>query len=147
MPIANTVDSFWSKVEKTDTCWIWKTGTNSRGYGIFSIKCKKYFAHRFSYKLKHGYLPKDKQIMHSCDVRRCVNPDHLSAGTNSDNQQDMVRKGRHSNSQKTHCIRGHKFTEINTSTRKLPSGNLGRVCRTCTRLRWGIKTVTKREPH
>jgi hypothetical protein len=87
-------DRFWEKVEKTDTCWNW-TAYKQNGYGYFRVNNKIITAHRFSFQLKHNRLIKDKLcILHSCDNPKCVNPDHLSEGTQLDNINDMCNKER-----------------------------------------------------
>jgi hypothetical protein len=52
-------------------------------------------AHRYSYQAFKGQIPDGMQVCHTCDVRNCVNPEHLWIGTNQDNFDDMVKKGRH----------------------------------------------------
>lgn len=83
-------DRFWSKVEKTDTCWLWKTGRFSTGYGMFSVgsrlnnKCV--LAHRYAYNQLYGeYPPKGMHIDHLCRIRHCVNPAHLEVVTPREN--------------------------------------------------------------
>jgi len=79
-------------------CWIWMGNTNTeRGeitYGRFSNGGKYWLAHRFSYHLFNGEIPEDKFVLHKCDVRCCVNPEHLFIGDQKDNMQDMINKGR-----------------------------------------------------
>lgn len=87
-------ERFWSKVSKGDGCWEWQAGRLPTGYGRFSDKGVEYKAHRFSWALAHGAIPEGMLICHRCDNPRCVRPDHLFLGTNSDNQRDMVNKNR-----------------------------------------------------
>lgn len=86
---------FWSKVDKTGDCWIWKAGKDSGGYGTISargINANK--AHRVSWWLTFGEIPKGLNVLHKCDNPPCVNPDHLFLGTQKDNMQDCSKKGR-----------------------------------------------------
>jgi hypothetical protein len=117
------IQRFWDKVlvrEETE-CWQWTAATNSKGYGCFSIAPGKIaLAHKISWALakNNGILsdPKD-HIMHSCDVRTCVNPAHLSLGTATDNNRDAREKGRARNpihSQNPECRNGHPRTPENT---------------------------------
>lgn len=90
---------FWSRVDKNGPggCWLWTGYKNERGYGLLSARHKgsrSYRAHRFSWELVHGDTAKGQFCLHKCDVRACVNPDHLFLGTNQDNMDDMRRKGR-----------------------------------------------------
>lgn len=91
-------ERFWRHVKKTAECWIWAGKEKSkRGYGQIGLGgrgAKQALAHRFSYELHKGPIPCGMVVMHSCDNPRCVNPDHLSVGTHSDNTQDAVSKGR-----------------------------------------------------
>ncbi len=80
--------------EVNDTgCWIWQ-GYTSGGYGAFKMNGKHQKAHRVSYLIHKGEIGKGLVVLHSCDVPLCVNPDHLSLGTQADNIADMGRKGR-----------------------------------------------------
>lgn len=86
-------ERFWSKVNKTDSCWLW-TASTSRGYGKFFNGDKIINAHRYSFILHRGIIPAGLYICHTCDNRICVNPDHLFLGTNQDNMNDMKFKNR-----------------------------------------------------
>ena len=97
---------FWTKVEKTDTCWLWKAGRYASGYGQF----RRRRAHRVAWELTYGSIPLGKKILHDCDIKRCVNPNHLFLGTSVDNTQDMLKKGRHNPPQGT-CNGQAKLTE------------------------------------
>uniref|UniRef100_A0A6M3K4F7 Putative homing endonuclease n=1 Tax=viral metagenome TaxID=1070528 RepID=A0A6M3K4F7_9ZZZZ len=85
---------FWSKVDTkgSDDCWEWKASINSGGYGTFNWFGDVIGAHQVSWILINGSIPKDKWILHKCGNRRCTNPDHLYAGTPSDNMNDRAIK-------------------------------------------------------
>lgn len=75
-------------------CWEWVGRKNQQGYGVMSAHNGEVGAYRVSYELHKGVIPRGNVILHSCDNRTCVRPEHLSAGTQSQNMRDMVRKGR-----------------------------------------------------
>lgn len=93
------MDRFWSKVQKTDGCWLWLAGPAGDGYGTFKLNGATLLAHRVSYLLTHGELPDGPgyhgvEIRHTCDVRRCVRPDHLVPGSHWENMQDAAQRKR-----------------------------------------------------
>lgn len=125
-------ERFWEKVARTPGCWFWTSAHNRQGYGQFFWRGRAIPAHRIAYALTFGAPPDGALVCHSCDCRPCVNPSHLWVGTQSDNQRDMVHKGRHPEQiapKQTHCKRGHEYTEANTYHKR--DGT--RCCNTCMR--------------
>lgn len=93
----NTPEDFWKKVDRRGPyeCWPWKAATDARnGYGHFIIRQVFWLAHRFAYYLTHGPIPEGSCVCHSCDNPPCCNPAHLFLGTQLENIQDRVKKGR-----------------------------------------------------
>ena len=89
------VDRFWSKVDirSRRECWPWKGATDGH-YGLVRIRNRNYKAHRIAYYLHRGVSLGDLNACHSCDNPACCNPDHIWAGSYSDNNQDRENKGR-----------------------------------------------------
>jgi hypothetical protein len=75
-------------------CWLWAGHINQQGYGRVYIDGKPVTTHRRAFLEVHGEIPAGKGVLHRCDVRACIRPDHLYAGTQDDNVRDMVERGR-----------------------------------------------------
>lgn len=74
-------------------CWYWRGSINRLGYGVLPAMGESK-AHRVAYRLFKGEIPDGMLVMHTCDTRCCVNPEHLVVGTQADNMRDMASKGR-----------------------------------------------------
>ena len=87
---------FWKKVPKnhTNNCWKWGGTIMVNGYGTLTIRPNKYYAHRASWMINRGPIPDGLHVLHKCDNPPCVNPEHLFLGTQRDNNNDKIRKGR-----------------------------------------------------
>jgi hypothetical protein len=99
-------------------CWIWTGAKHRRGYGMINICRKVVTAHSFLFELLVGPVPYGTQLHHRCQVSACCNPDHLKIVTPLEHKRAHWR---------THCLRGHELTELNTVLG--PNGK--RQCRLC----------------
>jgi hypothetical protein len=95
-------------VSTLNSCWLWTGQTNKDGYGLFSPGSKR--AHKMSWLLFKGPIDKGLLVLHKCDTRNCVNPDHLFLGTHQDNADDMLSKNR-GNKVRGSKVFGAKLTE------------------------------------
>ena len=83
-------EHFFSLFEERDGCWNWSNKPARDGYGVLNILERRHFAHRISWAIVNGRLPRpDECVCHSCDNPPCINPAHLWIGTQSDNAHDM----------------------------------------------------------
>lgn len=86
---------FWSKVLKTDTCWLWRGGLDKDGYGRFWCEGQTHRAHVWIFERMIRPLAKEEQCCHTCDTPGCVRyPDHLHGETQAQNIQDAVTRDR-----------------------------------------------------
>ena len=124
------MERFLEKIEEFGGgCWEWTGGKTRAGYGVFwymKQKGNSILAHRLSYTVFKGDIPKGMQVLHSCDNPSCVNPKHLRVGTHSDNMEDKVaRKG----GVQSHCRRGHELSGDNVFINSKEGARTCKICR------------------
>lgn len=114
-------------------CLLWNKDKGN-GYGDLRFKYVLREVHVWSYLAWNGTIPANHHIDHTCNTGLCVEPSHLEAVTQSENNRRMNARGRNGMSKKTHCPRGHAYTKENTQLVRNGSGTLSRRCRTCRRV-------------
>lgn len=119
------IQRFWTKVAKTDRCWLWTGCLSAKGYARTSVNRKHLPAYRVAYVLLVGPVPQGLELDHLCRNRRCVNPSHLEPVTH------RVNVGRAIHDRHFAC--GHPETPENSYRR--PDEYGGRTCRICKRSR------------
>lgn len=126
-------DRFFSRVSKEKSgCWQWIGTTNKYGYGIICVDYKFKRAHRYSWEIHNGEIPKGLCVCHHCDNPKCVNPKHLFIGTKKDNTNDMMSKKRNNPPLGERCARAvldiHKVRKIrNLLSEKVPQIEISRM--------------------
>ena len=89
------LERFWSKVEKTESCWVWKGSYCPNGYGCFWVDGKNVSAHRFAYRIVVGRDLGSSMGCHKCNNPKCVrpHPEHVYAGDERQNMEDRKQTG------------------------------------------------------
>lgn len=116
---------FFSKVEKTESCWLWKGCLNHSGYGVFLLRA----AYAVAYEHWNGAVPDGKELHHTCVVRRCVNPSHLIPITHAEHM--MLTSQPES---ATHCKNGHSL-DLHYKIKRKSGQGYYRNCKTCQQIR------------
>lgn len=127
--LLDLLQRFWSKVDcgTDDECWEWIACKDSNGYGQFRLNDKRVSPHRLAYELECGSIPNGYDIHHKCNNPACANPYHLMAVTTREHIVNLSPNSlQYKESRRTHCIRGHEYTEENTYIY-----NGSRNCRIC----------------
>ncbi len=112
---------FWSHfiIAAPNECWEWTSHINTNGYGQIRLthqgKTEAWIASRLAYYIGYGIDPGPLMTCHKCDNRRCVNWNHLFLGTNSDNVQDCIRKGRYKQPTKCPLSKHARGEQVGTS--------------------------------
>lgn len=91
-PFARLMSGY--EVDPETMCWIWIGHRYKNGYGCIKAFGKMVSVHRLSYELHNGPIDDGMEILHSCDVALCINPDHLKQGTHAENMSDAANRGR-----------------------------------------------------
>lgn len=125
----------------TNTCWLWNGSVREHGYGATSYRGKQILAHRLSYELFKGPIPRGLVIDHLCGVKRCLNPEHLEPVTVSENTRRYNKKVYPAAN--GFCYKGHRKDQIykRGTTCELR-------CRTCYRayrIRWNNKKLSRKQ--
>lgn len=115
-------------------CVEWQGARTASGYGNRFRHGRYVGAHRIAWEETFGPIPEGLCVLHRCDNRPCINPEHLFLGTKGDNIRDAIAKGRWVPYQRawTHCRQGHEYTPENTRI-ALRGGAPKRICRACAR--------------
>lgn len=117
-----------AKVKVSETgCMLYTGAINSGGYACVKVMGKQFYAHLVYFTLMKGMIPEGMQHDHLCEVRHCINPDHIKQATPRENTLRSRTGITAINSKKTHCKRGHEFSLENT--RLLKTGH--RECKIC----------------
>jgi len=134
-------DRFWAKVDKKgpNKCWEWTAGKNGGGYGAIDEAGKSLRAHRVSWELTYGSIPKGLCVLHHCDNKLCCNPSHLFLGTQADNIADKTAKGRQAKGEGNGHVTLMREDVFNIRRSSLSQGKLGRLYGVSQYAIWAVK--------
>lgn len=127
------------KVDLND-CMLWAGAKNQRGYGIIMFNGKYHPVHRLLYESVFGDIPKGYDPDHLCEVRACINLDHIEIVTHRENSiRGNLKKRR------VYCARGHKLSGNNLRTYFSPNGAENRQCKACAKLSSRLRYLRYKE--
>lgn len=121
---------FWTKVDRSGSCWLWVGPLKKDGYGIAAFDGRTRQVHRVAYELAVGSIPAKFTVDHLCRVRNCVRPEHLELVNGAENTR-RAQEANGTGQYATHCPQGHPYDEVNTYVDKRGF----RYCKTCQRQR------------
>ena len=104
--LPSEIERFWTHVQRQEGCWLWTSSLNKHnGYGRWRPRHKARYirVHKIAWFLYNGPIPDGMCVCHHCDVRHCVNPEHLFLGTVYDNNRDCCHKLRHAHGESHWC--------------------------------------------
>lgn len=158
-PFKRLLESYVRNFE-TD-CWEWTGHKYTNGYGVLKVFGRDVSAHRYSYELHKGPIPDGMHVLHSCDNKSCINPDHLRVGTRQENVDEAwarglmrpipkgtpnPRKGIKNKDSQPVIVLGRTFGSMNEAERELSLGK-GTVRFWVTRHPHKAKLITREEYH
>ncbi len=138
----------WARATVVGDCWEFTGARVPAGYGKLLADGRVQYTHRLSFLATTGPIPVGAVVMHACDNPPCINPAHLSVGSQADNVRDRDAKGRRTqflggwaqrNREKTHCLRGHEMAGDNVIRRS--DGRECRACRSCRARRYASRLI------
>jgi len=116
-------DYFNDRFNMSGNCMVWSGYKNPGGYGQATLGGKRVLAHRMSFAVHKGDIPKGMMVLHACDNPGCINPDHLFLGTAKDNDSDCRMKGRQTKTNGSFNGRSKITEELAIAIRQLPKKN------------------------
>lgn len=122
------------RVPELGECWEYGGFQSKEGYGRIKVNRQQRFVHKLAWEALNGPVPAGLQLDHKCTNEPCWRPDHLRVATPLENSMASESPAA-KNAVKTHCLRGHEFTEANTRIYTKLGRRPERVCRTCQRER------------
>lgn len=136
---------FWTKIQidEDSGCWVWMASRFENGYGGFKFNGKTSKAHRVSYSQLIEFIPDGLVVRHKCDFKPCVNPNHLELGTQLDNINDSIERGRNNYRKRVRCPRNHLLINPNIIPSHKKLGRRG--CLACDRAKSNVRDARNRK--